>query len=207
MNALLGFERAIVTPTPGTTRDTIEELANLGGLPFQITDTAGLRETEDPVEQIGVARAHKAMASADILLHVIDATNPPMDRQNINSESILVFNKIDLLTSPPQLPVGGIGLSCLTGEGLELLVQTVVTRAQGTPQRPSALAINARHQACLNRAKAGLESAASELEARHSPEFAATGLHEALDAIGEVLGLADTEEILGEIFSKFCIGK
>lgn len=207
LNVLLGFERAIVTSTPGTTRDTIEELANLGGLPFRITDTAGLRETEDPIEKIGVARAHEAIASADILLHVIDATCIPTRQESASPESIIVLNKTDLLKSPSDLPPGGIGISCLTGEGLELLVQMIVTRAQGTPQRPSALAINARHQACLHRAKVGLESAASELEANHSPEFAATGLHEALDAIGEILGLADTEEILGEIFSKFCIGK
>ena len=207
LNVVLGFERAIVTAAPGTTRDTIEEFANLGGLPFRITDTAGLRETEDPVEKIGVARAHEAMASADILLHVIDATTIPAIQKNASPEAIIVLNKIDLLQLPSDLPPVGIGISCLTGEGLELLVQTIVTRAQGAPQRPSALAINARHQACLHRAKAGLESAASELEANHSPEFAATGLHEALDAIGEILGLADTEEILGEIFSRFCIGK
>jgi tRNA modification GTPase len=207
LNALLGFERAIVTSTPGTTRDTIEELANLGGLPFRITDTAGLRETQDPIEKIGMARAREAMASADILLHVIDATTAPALRENGRPESLVVMSKIDLLNPPPQPPMDGIGISCLTGEGLELLVQTLVTRAQGTPQRPSALAINARHQACLYRAKAGVEAATAELEANHSPEFAATGLHEALDAIGEILGLADTEEILGEIFSRFCIGK
>ncbi len=210
LNSLLGFERAIVTPTPGTTRDTIEEMANLGGLPFRITDTAGLRETEDPIEQIGMARAHDAMATADILLHVIDASETGTTSfltGNGPSEPILVFNKIDLLDSQPEFPDAGIGISCVTGEGLDTLVQRIVSRAQGTPQRPSALAINARHQACLQRAKIGLESAASELEANHSPEFVATGLHEALDAIGEVLGMADTEEILGEIFSKFCIGK
>ncbi len=208
LNTLLGFERAIVTATPGTTRDTIEEFAILGGLPFCITDTAGLRDTEDLVEQIGVARAHEAMASADILLHVIDATSTsPVQTAGEPVEPIIVLNKIDLLNSPSDRFSGALGISCLTGEGIETLVHAIVTRAQGTPQRPSALAINARHQACLQRAKAGLESSTSELEANHSPEFAATGLHEALDAIGEVLGVADTEEILGEIFSKFCIGK
>ncbi len=207
LNTLLGFERAIVTSTPGTTRDTIEELAILGGLPFRITDTAGLRDTEDLVEQIGVARAHEAMASADILIHVIDATDTTPHLEEGSLEPIVVLNKIDLLNSQSDIPAEAHGISCLTGEGIEALVQTIVSRAQGAPQRPSALAINARHQACLQRAKVGLESAASELEANHSPEFAATGLHEALDAIGEVLGIADTEEILGEIFSKFCIGK
>ncbi|MEX1117241.1 MAG: tRNA uridine-5-carboxymethylaminomethyl(34) synthesis GTPase MnmE [Terrimicrobiaceae bacterium] len=210
LNALLGFERAIVTPTPGTTRDTIEELANLGGLPFCITDTAGLRETEDPIEKIGMARAHEAMAAADILLHVVDASAGTEFPDLANAgpfESLTVFNKIDLLDAPVPWPDGAIGISCLTGAGLETLVEKVVARAQGNPQRPSALAINARHQACLQRAKAGLESAAAELESNHSPEFVATGLHEALDAIGDILGLADTEEILGEIFSKFCIGK
>ena len=210
LNSLLGFERAIVTPTPGTTRDTIEEFANLGGLPFRITDTAGLRETEDLVEQIGMARAHEAMATADILLHVIDASENgemPPSTEGGASKSLIVFNKIDIMNPQTDFPHGGIGISCLTGDGLETLVQKIVARAQGAPQRPSALAINARHQACLQRAKAGLETAASELESRHSPEFVATGLHEALDAIGEILGVADTEEILGEIFSKFCIGK
>ena len=203
LNKLLGFERAIVNPTPGTTRDTIEEPANLGGIPFLITDTAGLRETEDAVERQGVERARQAIAGADLVVHVIDAT---LDLPAEIKSGIIAFNKCDLLDKKrPDLP--GILVSCVTGEGIAGLVDRIVAEVHRSAPPPNAAAINARHKACLHRARRGLTESLAELEKNSPPEFAATGLHEALDAMGEILGVADAEEILGEIFARFCIGK
>ncbi len=208
LNCLLRSERAIVDAAPGTTRDTLEEAATLGGWPFRITDTAGLRETTDRVERIGVERARAAMRAADILLRVVDATEGAPPAPEAPNE-LIALNKTDLLSGPlVGQPDWVHPISCLTGAGFPELIEALVARARGAgAARPTALAINARHQACLNRAHASLEEAASELSAGTPPEFAATGLRSALDAIGEILGVADTEEILGEIFQRFCIGK
>lgn len=208
LNRLLRCERAIVDSAPGTTRDTIEESANFGGWPFRIMDTAGLRETGDRVERQGVERSLSAMRSADVILRVVDATEgappPPEDHREL-----IAWNKTDLLPAAPgDLPEGVFPISCLTGSGLPTLIGALVSKARGAPSgRLSALAINARHMACLERARSALREATAELAAGQPPEFAASGLHAALDAIGEILGATDTEEILGEIFSRFCIGK
>jgi tRNA modification GTPase len=204
LNHLLGCERAIVAVTPGTTRDTIEESVNLGGILFRITDTAGLREPGDPVEALGIERTNRAIDAADIVLRVIDvsACEPPPE----SDREICALNKIDLLASPPAgVPGRSIPVSCATGEGIPALVETLVRAVPHTP--PSRAAINARHQACLQRTRDALELALEELRAGRSPEFIAPGLHAALDAVGEILGAADAEEILGAVFSRFCIGK
>jgi tRNA modification GTPase len=209
LNRLLGFERAIVSATPGTTRDTIEELASLRGIPFRITDTAGLREGADAVEREGVERTRRAMESADVIVRVIDVTQSP-DSQPAGEE-IIAANKIDLIDKrgADLRPRNSIAISCLTGEGIDLLVNAVVARARGnhSAEAPMFAAINARHQACLQRARLRLQEAEEELSSQADPELVAVPLREALDAAGEVVGSADIEEILGEIFSKFCIGK
>ena len=204
LNRLLGFERAIVSPTPGTTRDTLEEFASLRGIPFRITDTAGLRETDDLIEREGVERAKRAIASADIVVRVVDITaeHPP----TVETGEIVAINKTDLAPAP-RLP-DAIAISCHTGTGIDALVEAIVSRARGgLSSAPSGAAINARHQACLTKAREQLAEAARELRADAPPEIAATHLREALDAVGEIVGRADVEEILGRIFSTFCIGK
>lgn len=206
LNRLLGFERAIVSPTPGTTRDTIEEFASLRGIPFRITDTAGLRETQDSVEREGVERAHKAIEQADVIVHVIDVTRA--DTLTIKADELVAFNKIDL--SPNwKIPAGSFAVSSLTGDGIDTLVDAIVTKARGDRpvDAPMLAAINARHQACLKRAAEALQQAAEELKKQAPPELAAVPLRAALDAVGEVTGAADIEDILGKIFSTFCIGK
>ena len=211
LNRLLGFDRAIVSASPGTTRDTIEELASLRGIPFRITDTAGLRETTDAVEREGVERARRAMDTADVIVRIADITQKP--RLEASEREILALNKIDLLdprTDAKQLPQSGpVAISCQTGEGMERLVDLIVTKARGdrAADAPMLAAINARHQACLQRARSRLGEAAEKLRAGVDPELIAVPLREALDAVGEVIGAADAEEILGEIFSTFCIGK
>jgi tRNA modification GTPase len=209
LNRLLGFERAIVSAAPGTTRDTIEEFASLRGIPFRITDTAGLRESADAVEREGVERARRAMERADVILRVIDVTRSP--QFEAKPAEIVAANKIDLLEkrSAVPWPRNSIAISCLTGEGVDRLVDAVVVRARGDhpAEAPMLAAINARHQACLQRANLRLQEAEEGLSRQADPELVAVPLREALDAAGEVVGSTDIEEILGEIFGKFCIGK
>jgi len=235
LNRLLESDRAIVTPVAGTTRDTIEESLVLRGVLFRLTDTAGLRETTDAIEALGIERTCTAIADADIVLRIFEGGElsgesgesresstsrqskpsippsfptlpilPAQQRGEAAQATLLILNKSDLLLSDTALPEGTIPISCLTGEGIPELVTALVAKA-GIAIRPSGLAISARHLACLRRAHDGLLAAFAEIH--HSPEYVAQGLHDALDAVGEILGLADSEEILGEIFAKFCIGK
>lgn len=211
LNRLLGFDRAIVSATPGTTRDTIEEFASLRGIPFRITDTAGLRETEDALEREGVERAKKAMERADVVVRVVDITQP-WEPEPRNGE-LLAANKIDLLGKDAAdsrfLNPAIIPTSCLTGEGVGELVDAITRTARGNHSTgsPMLAAINARHQACLQRARSCLQEAEEQLEKQADPELVSVPLREALDAVGEILGGANIEEILGQIFSTFCIGK
>lgn len=212
LNRLLGFERAIVSAIPGTTRDTIEEFASLRGIPFRIVDTAGLRETMDAVEREGVERARRAMARADVIVRIADVTRDSGFERH--QGEILALNKIDLVdreTVVKRLAAasGAVAISCLTGEGIDQLVDSIVAQIREDQPRdtPILAAINARHQACLQRARARLQEAEEKLRERVDPELIALPLREALDAVGEIVGTADTEEILGEIFATFCIGK
>jgi tRNA modification GTPase len=211
LNRLLGFDRAIVSASPGTTRDTIEEFASLRGIPFRIADTAGLRETEDAVEREGVERAKSAMERADVVVRVVDVTH--LWEEKPRNGEILAANKIDLVGNG----VAGskfrnapfIAISCLTGEGIGQLVEAIAQSARGGQAggAPMLTAINARHQVCLERARLCLREAEEGLREQADPELVAVPLREALDAAGEVVGATDIEEILGKIFSTFCIGK
>jgi len=208
LNRLLGMDRAIVSEVPGTTRDTIEESACLRGILFRLTDTAGLRETNDPVEREGVARSGRAMESADLVLHIFDAsaTTPPAP---LNDREILVANKCDLLPSGSKKHTGAILVSSLTGEGFDALLDAM-TNANGSKHAStgdSLAAINARHKALLESAATSLLSAAKLVQTSAPPELAAVELRSSLDALGRIVGATDTEDILGEIFSRFCIGK
>ena len=217
LNRLLGSERAIVAATPGTTRDTIEERASLGGYPFRVIDTAGFRETADPVEKEGVARAHHAAEQADLRIHLVDAsTVHPGDsssaRESVKplfQDELLVLNKMDLVTD--RSPFSSmLTISCATGEGIGALIAAIlakVTDSSNGEGTPDGAAINARHQECLRRAAAALDAAMALLSVGEPPELVAVELRAALSAVGEIVGEAGTEEILGKIFSSFCIGK
>lgn len=211
LNCLLGCERAIVAPTPGTTRDTIEESLNLGGILFRVTDTAGLRESADQVEALGMARTHRALAGADIAVRVVDASAPARDLPSGfsgASAGLVALNKCDLLPQwPENLPPGHCAISCQTGQGVPELVEAILKQVGFLPGQPAAAAINARHQNCLRRVREALGRALRDHEAGQPAEFVASSAREALEALGEMCGVADTEEILGEIFSRFCIGK
>ena len=209
LNRLLGFDRSIVSETAGTTRDTIEERASLGGYPFRMIDTAGLRETDDPVEREGVERARRAAGDADLLLHLVDASAQKGPVAPLFPDELMVFNKVDLVKDRSALSAG-IAISCHTGEGVESLVAAILTKVTGrnaSEAAPDVTAINTRHRDCLRKAQGHLAAAIALLESGEPPELVAVELRSALGDVGEIVGEAGTEEILGKIFSSFCIGK
>ena len=210
LNLLLGYDRAIVSEVPGTTRDTIEEVINVGGIPVRLIDTAGARESSDLVESEGIRRTHWQVEQADLVIHVVDCSLPPTGVKLFDrSKNVLLLNKADLGVHPEWQTVIGIRFSCKEKSGLEDLNQAIWDRVMGGAVKVDdvRVAINARHQACLQNAKQLLETGRRTLEDAKSPEFISIELREALDAIGEVVGKLDTEDLLGKIFSEFCIGK
>jgi tRNA modification GTPase len=212
LNVLLGCERAIVSEIAGTTRDTIEEVINLRGIPLRIVDTAGLRESSDPIERQGMERTRKHLESADLILRVVDASQPPVEVDSANGSTLLVLNKIDLGIHPAWEATSAkraARIACKTGEGIDDLLERIFQQVMGggVNLNDFTLAINARHQDCLKRAAQFCEATRAAMEEGLSPELIAVDLRDALDAIGEVVGKADTEELLGKIFSSFCIGK
>ena len=226
LNLLLGYERAIVSARPGTTRDVIEEVVSLRGIPLRLIDTAGLRESEDEVEQEGMARTRRQLQRADLVLHVVDASQPPVPleaefpheapsfearigRDAAGSCTVLVLNKIDLGEHATWSGRDAARISCLTGNGLAELEEAVITHITGgeASRRDWSVAINARHKVCLEKALKCADAAQKVMENALSPEFVAEELREALEAIGEVVGPVGTEEVLTKIFRTFCIGK
>ena len=210
LNLLLGYDRAIVSEVPGTTRDTIEEVINVRGIPVRLIDTAGARATTDEIETEGVRRTHQEIGQADLILHVVDGSMPRADLELIDRQrSVLLLNKSDLGSHPDWRTTEGIRFSCKERFGLEDLNNAIWDRVMGgtTKLDDVRVAINARHQACLQNANASLDAARNSLEEGRSPEFIAIELRGALDAVGEVVGRVDTEDLLGKIFSEFCIGK
>jgi tRNA modification GTPase len=217
LNALAGRDRAIVSATPGTTRDTIEEFVSVGGLALRLVDTAGLRESIDAIEREGIERAQREVAVADLVLQVVDASLPPPAGDMLPAPSdaeqvrLLVLNKIDLgVHAGWKEASAGFLVSCTTGEGIGRLAEEIAERAAGGMLRSSAgalAAISVRHRDCLARASDALDRARETLRAGESPEFVAVDLRAALTACGEVVGGADSENILDRIFATFCLGK
>ena len=207
LNLLLGYDRAMVSSIPGTTRDTIEESLSLRGIPFRVIDTAGLRESADPLELEGMRRTRQHLQQADVAIRVMDAS-AWTDPESPLSREIRVLNKVDLWKGD-RLPDGVVAMCCLDGRGLEDLVAAVIEKAdfKVLERFEEAVAINARHQHCLRAALDFLGEARCSLERGDAPEITALELRSALAAIGEIVGVVDTEEVLGKIFSTFCIGK
>jgi tRNA modification GTPase len=211
LNRLLGYDRVIVSDTPGTTRDTIEETVNLGGVPVRLLDTAGLRTSTSEVEREGMARTEKSLQLADLRLHIADqnAPKPPHFQERIlDSDEIVVLNKSDLPEKGDWKDFRALRISCLTGEGLPELQKEILARITKQNLRPeSPLAINARHRDCLRRALESCDRAAAAQAQGMSLEYAAIHLNEALDAAGDIIGVTDVEQVLDSVFSQFCIGK
>jgi len=213
LNRLLGYERAIVSHLPGTTRDTLEEVVNLRGIPVRLTDTAGVRPSTDLLENAGIERTRHVLSRAELILQVADASLPPSSSPDLPpppARTLLVLNKCDLPVHPAwQDHPSAIRISCKTGAGFDALTQAIFDAAMhgaGTPDDYT-IAINARHQACLNSASAYLDAARTAIKQSLSPEFIAIELRAAMNAIADVAGRLDAEDLLGEIFSTFCIGK
>ena len=219
LNRLLNEERAIVHAQPGTTRDVIEGWAEWEGVPVQLFDTAGIREAAEEVEQEGIRRSRLAAERADLVLWVLDASTPltEADREiagSLPGKVLRVLNKIDL--GPPAwpesaLPAGPavIRVSARNGEGLNILKATILESMglEALRQREFAFLNNARHREALHRALEALARARQALAARRPLELAAADLRESTQAMEVLLGRVHSEDILGEIFSHFCVGK
>jgi tRNA modification GTPase len=217
LNALLRQNRAIVTDVPGTTRDVLEEYLNINGIPLKVLDTAGIRHSHDIVEQEGVRRSIAAIESADIVLVMLDGSQPlnAEDRRVLHEikgkSAILIINKADLPRQVEKLDQmeKQVSLSCRTGEGLDSL-KTMVSDLvkQGTVgSREHAWAVNQRHKTALDHARESLGNALGSIRSGLSPEFIAVDLRGALDSLGLIIGATYTEDILERIFNDFCIGK
>ena len=216
LNQLLGRDRAIVSPIAGTTRDTIEETANIRGLPVIFIDTAGLREARDEIEVEGIRRSRASLAQAELILHVLDAGEGlTVDDERLLAEfadkkRILVRNKADL---PTQLilPAGAVAVdvSCRSGQGIEALKDAIKALVWAGEIKAEMLqvTINARHQNALLRAREAAQQALAVFSVNPQLELVAMELRIATDAIGEVVGKTSTEDLLDSIFSTFCIGK
>lgn len=213
LNALLGYERAIVSDVEGTTRDTVEEVINVEGIPVRLIDTAGVRESSDVVERAGILRSEEQIALADLILEVVDGSKAGkrlLDEETIGGRHhLLVVNKADLGEADVWVGSGGVRVSCSAADGLDGLAKAIGDELMLSDSAwgGHAVAINARHQDCLRRAEVSLGLAREALAAGESGEFVSLDLREALEAVGEIAGRVDTEEILGEIFGTFCIGK
>lgn len=227
LNALLQTDRAIVSQTPGTTRDVLEEMLNIRGLPVRILDTAGVRQTEDPVEQEGVKRTRAAMEQADLLMLLVDGSLPlsQEDRALLalhpEKKRLPVINKSDLpcrvtdemvaacMAPPPAEPCAPVRISALTGAGLDELRDAIRHAGLRGDFEPgdSALVTRLRHRASLEKAEEALSKAIESVDGRLSGEFVAMDLRAGIEALGEITGAVTTEEILERIFRDFCIGK
>ena len=210
LNLLLGHERAIVSAQPGTTRDVIEEVINLRGFPLRLIDTAGLRESDDEIEQAGMERTRQQVERADLVLRVEEANaERGMPNAECGARTLLVLNKIDLGEHASWREVEAVRISCRSSVGIEALAEAIVQRVTGgqTAQRDWSVAINARHRTHLEKARELAGAARTALTTGLSPEFVAEELRGALEAVGAVVGKAESEDVLGKIFSTFCIGK
>src|SRR5438477_2320408 len=211
LNRLLGYDRAIVSEKPGTTRDTIEEVINLRGIPIRLLDTAGLRDSTDEIEREGMARTSKSLAGADLLLHVLDrSTAKPADfTENATEQPRLVLlNKSDLAEHADWQNVDALRICCLSADGLRGLEEAILEKISEKHLRPeSGVAINTRHRDCLRRALTSCDLAAGTMESALAPEYVAVDLRAALRALDEITGAANAEEIRDALFAQFCIGK
>src|SRR5688572_4964210 len=217
-NKLVERERAIVTDIPGTTRDTLSEAIDLEGVPVIVTDTAGLRETTDGIETLGIERTRRAMGDSDLVLVVVDGSTEvgPADRDLINQTAdarrLVVMNKSDLpnfnAASCCVDELRAINVSARTGEGLADLRAAILANLNSSGVEDGSLLItNVRHYDLLCNTARELEVARSALNEQQSEELVLAPLHNALRYLGQITGETTTEDILSEIFATFCIGK
>ena len=227
LNALAGYERAIVTDIPGTTRDTVEESVLCGGVLLRLIDTAGIRDTADIVEQKGVERSRAALEHADLVLAVVDASAPLTEEDHAlilaaarREKWILICSKKDLTPDAPMPdiplplsaefyhPAAAVQLSSITGEGLDALEAAVAELfPAGSGEQSGSLLTDQRQEEAARRAADAIARAEEALESGMTPDAVLTDAEAALDALGELTGRTAREEIVSRIFSRFCVGK
>lgn len=217
MNALLGKDRAIVSPIAGTTRDLVEDDMRLNNLHLRLIDTAGIRTTCESIEEEGIRRSKKASLQSDIILYVLDVTNPQEIDQEIDldlppEKTIGVWNKMDLphATPLPKLPFDHVvELSAQNGQGLDKLHQAIdaLIWQKGAPRRDEVVITSLRHKEALSEALQCAERVVQGLLQKQSAEFVSFDMRQCLQALGTIIGANITEDILTSVFSKFCIGK
>lgn len=217
-NALLGAERAIVTEIPGTTRDALEAQASVGGYPFRLVDTAGLRETVDRVEGIGIEFARRYLAAADLVLFCIEAGRAPAEDElafladRDPGRTLVVRTKADLAPADDSEPVAGIravSVSAATGVGMDALAAALPRMAFGhiADAEEAPVVTRERHARALRRARDGLETFLVALDERVPMELAATHLHDAAGALEDLIGAVTVDDVLDRVFGDFCVGK
>ncbi|MBO6014802.1 MAG: tRNA uridine-5-carboxymethylaminomethyl(34) synthesis GTPase MnmE [Oscillospiraceae bacterium] len=216
LNALLGYERAIVTQVPGTTRDTIEEKVMIGKVSLRLTDTAGIRETEDLVESIGVERSRRAMNDARLVIAVVDGSTEP-DREDLAlvkeaekaPKGLVILSKKDLsdreIYLDTSLPV--IRLSALTGQGIEELEKTIEEEFPEPDVPAGEILTNTRHASAVGRALESMRAALEAMRSGNTPDIVLTETEGAMQAIGELTGRTIREDVTDRIFERFCVGK
>lgn len=218
LNRLAGYDAAIVTDIPGTTRDVLRERIHIDGMPLHVADTAGLRDEADVVEAEGIRRAHAEMTRADRILYVIDAARA-VDDEQIRTETALlpsdvpvtwIFNKVDVAGGTPRLqqtePVR-IHLSAVTGEGIDLLREHLKACMGYQASEAGTISARRRHLDALERAQRHLQEAHRQLTERRAVELMAEELRLSQQALGEITGEFTSDDLLGRIFTSFCIGK
>lgn len=222
LNALVGSERALVSPEPGTTRDFIEERLQVGPHWLRLIDTAGLNPSPAPLERLGMAKTRERLEEADLVLLVVDGATPPALLLPVDyaeridwATVILVRNKGDLPAAVWSAAAAGVpdgvpevATSTVTGTGLEALRAEIIRRIDVVGGEPDErVAINVRHAAALTAAEAALQAARGKLAADGPVELLASDLRAALDALGAITGRVDNERMLDHLFATFCIGK
>jgi tRNA modification GTPase len=208
LNRLAGAERAIVTPIAGTTRDAVREPIEIAGVPIMLVDTAGLRSSTDEIERIGMDRTRKELRGADVVLAVFEAgeshtLHEPLPRDAVRID---VYNKADLMPGfgPPRCEYPAVAVSAKTGEGLDVLKEAILSAAGWTSTGESVFLARERHLHALERARKHLGAAYDQQERW---ELFAEELRLAQTALGEITGVITADDLLGEIFGRFCIGK
>ena len=210
LNALLGEERAIVSDIQGTTRDTVEDTLVLGGMLFRFIDTAGMRQTDDTIESLGIERSRQAAQRAAVILHLQDATQPVdilSQIKELQDKTIIhIYNKVDLM---PEFVAdeNSIGISAKHGEVEGIKQQLVALAAEQYDTRNAVTISNTRHYEALVRALEAIQQVQKGLQMQISGEFLSMDLQDCLTALGEITGQITSQEVLNNIFGKFCIGK
>ncbi len=224
LNAMLQEERALVTEIPGTTRDTIEEIISINGIPVRLVDTAGIRDDAERVEELGIARARKKLEQADFVLFLLDGTQP-LSTEDLQiykavrqSDTVVVINKIDIAEEDKVLGLAQnfqedtvFAVSAREHEGLEELQDAIYKKiigdSSGLTKETDWCAPNVRHKTCLEQTLQACKSLADSLQSGVTADLAAIELQSALDYLGDIVGLTTPDDILDKIFAEFCIGK